>query len=152
MSSLYDLTAVIATEAELTEQLAEVMRLQQNALIRTDASTIASSVEKQEELLLPIEGLENERLRLTEEVWRAVSSKETLNVEHPTFSTLLKSLEEKDAEILSSVSGRLRSAVHEVMSLNQSNQYLIEHSRKFVHETFRIVTNGFSRQLIDHKI
>lgn len=151
MSNLNHLAAVMSTEAELTEQLVEVLKRQQEALVKTDATGIASAIEVQEELLLPIEGLEQERQRLTKEVWAEIGSRPTED-EQVNLSMLLSHLEKADAEELSSAGGRLRAAISDVMSVNEANRYLIDHSRKFVRETFRIVTNGFSRQLVDHKI
>jgi flagellar biosynthesis/type III secretory pathway chaperone len=152
MSNLNHLAEVIATEAELTEQLVAIMKQQQEALVKTDADAIASTVDRQEELLLPIEGLEQERARLTKEVWNEVASTKIVDDASVSLTMLVNHLNDEEATRLSTVGGRLHSAVKEMTSVNQANQYLIDHSRKFVRETFRIVTNGFSRKLVDHKI
>ncbi len=152
MSNLIHLAEVIATEAELTEQLIEVMKLQQQALISTDAETVAAMVDHQEELLLPIEGLEQERVRLTREVWNEIAPRKLPDNSPVPLSALLDQLQNDEAKKLSDAGSRLHSAVEQMLKVNQANQFLIEHSRKFVRETFRIVTEGYSRQLIDQRI
>ncbi len=152
MSNLVHLAEVIATEAELTEQLIEVMKRQQQALISTDAETVAAMVDHQEELLLPIEGLEQERVRLTREVWNEIAPRKLPDNSPVHLSALLDQLQNDEAKKLSDAGSRLHSAVEQMLKVNQANQFLIEHSRKFVRETFRIVTEGYSRKLIDQRI
>ena len=152
MNNLNHLEEVMATEAELTEQLIEVMKRQQQALVSIDSAAVESTVERQQELLMPIEGLEQERIRLTREIVAASMPKRVEEGEPVHLTTLLTCLDISEAKRLSSVGRRLHEAVEQMMKLNQANQYLLDHSRKFVRETFRIVTDGYSRKLIDQKI
>ena len=152
MNSLNHLAEVMATEAELTEQLVEVMKRQQAALIKTDAEGVARAVDRQEELMLVVEGLENERLRLAKEAWNEVTPQSTSASEHISLGQLLDLLSREQASQLSTVGRRLHVAVETIVQLNEANSYLIDHSRKFVKETFRIVTGGYTRQLFDQRI
>ncbi|MBI5474542.1 MAG: flagellar export chaperone FlgN [Ignavibacteriae bacterium] len=152
MNNLVHLAEVIATEAELTEQLIEMMKRQQLALMETDAETVAAMVDNQEELLLPIEGLEQERIRLTREVWNEIASRQVTDNAPVHLSALIERLPGDEAQRLSSAGSRLHTAVVQMLKVNQANQFLIEHSRRFIRDTFRIVTDGYSRQLIDHRI
>ncbi|MDL1891759.1 flagellar protein FlgN [Sphingobacteriales bacterium CHB3] len=152
MSNLNHLMEVMAAEAELTEQLIEVMKMQQQALVNLDHAEVEISVDKQQELLLPIEALEQERLRLTREVWCELTPPPDAPETSIHLTSLLHHLQRKDADRLSMLGSRLHSAVEVMMKVNQANQYLIEHSRRFVRETLRIVTDGHSRQIVDHRI
>lgn len=152
MSNLKHLAEVIVTEAELTEQLVDIMKQQQEALVNLDSVAVENTVERQQELLLPIEGLEQERLRLTKEIWNSVAPAASTMSKSVTLTTLLEHLDNEEAKTLSTVGTRLQMAVLKMTSLNQSNQYLIDHSRRFLRETFKIVTSGYSRQLVDQKI
>lgn len=151
MSNIHYLAEVMTTEAELTERLVAIMKQQQQALVNTDAAAVAESVDQEQELLLPIEGLEQERLRLLhavcEDIGYPVQDGSTVNL-----ADILHTLPAEAREKISVAGSRLHHAVEEMLRTNQANQYLIEHSRRFVRETFRIVTNGFSRQLVDQKI
>ncbi len=151
MSNIHHLAEVMMTEAELTERLVDIMKQQQQALVNTDAMAVAESVDQEQELLLPIEGLEQERLRLLRAVCEENGSpiQEGIPV---NLADLILTLPATDREMISAAGSRLHHAVEEMLRTNQANQYLIEHSRRFVRETFRIVTNGFSRQLVDQKI
>lgn len=151
MNSLHHLAEVMTTEAELTERLVAIMKQQQQALVNTDALGVAETVDQEQELLLPIEGLEQERLRLL----RAVCEESGRPVREDvpvSLADLMHKLSEDERQVISVAGSRLHQAVEEMLRTNQANQYLIEHSRRFVRETFRIVTNGYSRQIVDQKI
>jgi flagellar biosynthesis/type III secretory pathway chaperone len=152
MNNLNHLAEVMMTEAELTEQLIDVMKQQQHALIMLDPATVESTVDKQQELLLPIEGLEHERQRLTTEVLHDLVPHGTAEETPVSLARLMQHLNAGQAQQLSAASGRLLAAVETMMRMNQANQYLIEHSRKFVRETVRMVTGGNSRRLVDQRI
>lgn len=152
MNSINYLAEVMTAEAELTEQLVEVMRQQQAALVKTDSAALEKTTERQEELLLPIEGFEQERLRLTREVWSEIARRKTDDNDSVHLSALIALLQNEEAATIANVGSRLHSAVEQLVKLKQANEYLIEHSRTFVRETFKIVTNGYSRQLVDQKI
>jgi flagellar biosynthesis/type III secretory pathway chaperone len=145
MSLVKHLEEVMSTEAELTEALIDVMKQQQQALISINASALAESVEKEEELSLPIEGLEQERIRLTNEIVRSADA-------ITTFSQLLAQLSEEESARLKIVGKRLRKAIEQVTRINYANKFLIDHSRRFVHETVKIITGSYSKQLVDQKV
>jgi flagellar biosynthesis/type III secretory pathway chaperone len=152
MNSINYLAEIMTAEAELTEQLVEVMRNQQAALVKIDPLAVERATDRQQELLLPIEGLEQERVRLTREVWSQCAQQVIDESASVNLASLIKFMEREDAGRITAVGSRLHNAVEQMVKLNQANQYLIEHSRKLVHETFKIVTNGFSRQLVDQRI
>jgi flagellar biosynthesis/type III secretory pathway chaperone len=152
MNNINYLADVMTAEAELTEQLVEAMRQQQAALVKTDSATIETITERQEELLLPIEGFERERLRLTREVWSEIAGEKTDDADVIHVSSLILLLQNEEAATIANVAKRLHTAVEQLVTLKQANDYLIEHSRKFVRETFKIVSNGYARQLVDQKI
>jgi flagellar biosynthesis/type III secretory pathway chaperone len=152
MNNVNHLAEVMTTEAEIAEQLADVFVQQQRALVACDAETVVATVDQQQELMLPLEGLEQERERLTRELWQAVTAEKTNDDSPVNLSKLLERLDAEDASRLSKASSRLLSAVEKMMKLNQANQFLIEHSRKFVRETLRIVTNDYARPLVDRTI
>lgn len=151
MENLTHLREVMATEAELSEQLLQLMKMQQQALVQLDSITVEQTVEREQELLLPLEALEQERVRLTKEIM-TVLAPQRQSEEPVHLNSLMSMLSAEDAHRLSDVRNRLYQACDQVQKINYANKYLIEHSRRFVNETFRIVTNGYSRKLIDHKI
>lgn len=152
MSNVNYLADVMTAEAELTEQLVEVMREQQAALVNTDSACVVRTTEQQQELLLPIEGFEQERMRVTRELWSELAPQTHDHHDAVPLSSLIARLEEDDAATIANAGRRLRAAVEQMVTLKQANEYLIEHSRKLVRETMKIVTNDYSRQLVDQKI
>jgi flagellar biosynthesis/type III secretory pathway chaperone len=152
MNNIHHLTEVMATEAEIAEKLVDVIAQQQRALVACDTEAVVATVDQQQELLIPLEGLEKERERMTRELWHSVAPEAVDDTGPVNLSALLSRLERNDAMRLSDVSSRLLAAVEKMMKLNQANQFLIEHSRRFVRETLRIVTNDYARSLVDRTI
>lgn len=152
MTNLESLIEVMAAESDLAERLADIMKQQQQCLVNCDAEGVAATVEQHEELLFPLEGLEEERERLTRDLWNAVAPEPAPDDRPVNLSMLLGYLDESDAKKLSDASSTLLTNVEAIMKLNQANQFLIEHSRRFVRETLRIMTNDYARQLVDRKI
>lgn len=152
MNNLESLADVMATEAELAERLVDVIKQQQRALVACDAEAVAATIEQQQELMMPLEGLEQERERLTREVLRTLAPERMVEDKPVSFSALLHYLGVDEASRLSKIRRRLLAAIEAMMKVNQANHFLIEHSRTFVRETLRIVTNGYTRQLVDRKI
>ncbi len=152
MNSIHHLAEVMATEAEIAEKLVDVITQQQRALVACDTEAVVATVDQQQELMIPLEGLEHERERLTRELWHTVAPEAADDTRPVNLSALLNRLERNDAARLSNVSSRLLAAIEKMMKLNQANQFLIEHSRRFVRETLRIVTNDYARSLVDRTI
>ncbi len=152
MNSIHHLAEVMATEAEIAEKLVDVITQQQRALVACDTEAVVATVDQQQELMIPLEGLEHERERLTRELWHTVAPEAADESRPVNLSALLSRLERNDAVRLSDVSSRLLAAIEKMMKLNQANQFLIEHSRRFVRETLRIVTNDYARSLVDRTI
>jgi hypothetical protein len=152
MSKLDHLVEVMAAEAELTEQLMDVLKVQQRALVGLDTAAVTETVDKQQELLLTIEGFENERLRLTHEMLGGNGIAGSTDDNPATLDRLLTRVAGAEAERLAAVGSRLRNAVRGTTELNRTNQHLIDHSRKFVQETFRLVTQASPRQFVDQRI
>ncbi len=152
MNNVHYLTEVMTTEAEIAEQLVDVIAQQQRALVACDAEAVVATVDQQQELMIPLEGLEQERERLTRELWQTVTHEKLDDGKPVNLSALLSRLGANDAASLSDAGSRLLAAIEKMMKLNQANQFLIEHSRRFVRETLRIVTNDYARQLVDRTI
>lgn len=152
MNNVHHLAEVMTTEAEIAETLVDVITQQQRALVACDAEAVVATVDQQQELMIPLEGLEQERERLTRELWHAVAPESQDNNKPVNLSALLSHLDRNDAARLSDVGSRLLAAIEKMMKLNQANQFLIEHSRRFVRETMRIVTNDYARPLVDRTI
>lgn len=152
MNNIDCLVEVMTAESDLAEQLVEVMKQQQQYLVACNAEGVAGTVEQQQELLLPLEGLEQERERLSRDLWNTVAPEKAADDRPVNLSALIGYLSGPDAERVSNAGHRLLSTVETMMKLNQANQFLIEHSRKFVRETLRIITNDHARQLVDRKM
>jgi flagellar biosynthesis/type III secretory pathway chaperone len=122
-----NLEEVVRTEAEIAEVLLGLVRQQQNAIVHFQEAALRTILEQQEELLRPFEALEKERVRLM------------------GSATI-------DDESVPPVAKKLQRLAQEISDLNKQNRTLLEHSMKFVHQNIKILTEDFSRKLIDARI
>ena len=119
---------LMKTESELAEVLLGLLKQQQNAIVHFRDSEMLSIVEKQQNILRPFEALEKERAELTK------------HGKHPN--------EEETQHYRS----KLRSLVHQIIETNSQNKFLLENSLKFIQQNLRIITDGYTKQLLDAKI
>jgi flagellar biosynthesis/type III secretory pathway chaperone len=135
-NTMNELQEVLSTEIELGEALLNILRQQQQSLVSINAGLFAQSLEKEQTLLELLQSVEKERVRLSAEV----SDVPGLQSPAPRHRLIVE-LEE-----------RLKPIVTEILNTNQINKSLLEHSKQFIHETLRIITDDYSRQLVDHRI
>lgn len=122
------LEEILKTEAELAEALLGVLRAQQNAIIHFRGSSLTQLIEQQHSLLRPLEQLEKERQKLME------------------------ATNQNDDHTVAEQKKRLKSIVHQIIEINQQNKELLENALRFVHYNIRLLTEGFTKQLIDAKV
>ncbi|MCX7984366.1 MAG: flagellar protein FlgN [Bacteroidetes bacterium] len=122
------LEEILKTETELVEALLGVLRQQQNAIIHFQSTSLLKLVEQQHSLLRPLEQLERERVKLC--TTTSVNGDESVR-------------EQKQ---------RLKNLVRQIVEINQQNKRLLENALQFVQYNIRLLTDGFTKQLIDAKV
>jgi len=115
---------IVRTEAELAEALLGLLKQQQNAIVHFQDAALTSLLEQQQHLLVPLEALEKERAR----VFRARGAGSAPGSE------------------------RLRSLAREIAAINRQNRTLLEQGLRFIHQNLRILTEDFTRKLVDARI
>lgn len=153
MEAISQLKEIMKTEAELIEALLDAMQEQQDAIIRYEMDKLNMAMQKQQELLGPIESLEKERVKTglmimnVEDIEDARRARETFTIER-----LLPYLKDEDAEEVEAIGSRLRKGTETIVQITRENRRLLEHSRKFVRENIRILTGNYSKQVVDQKL
>jgi flagellar biosynthesis/type III secretory pathway chaperone len=133
MKTIDRLEQVLTAEAELAELMRDILKTKQEAIVKFDSAALDSAIEREEELASSIEALERERTSLTK--------------------SAVNELEHRDEMVrIEDVRHRLREAVHNVIVMNSENDSLLKHSLRFVRENIRILTENYSRQLVDQKV
>ncbi len=150
MTTIDDLEKVMLTEIELTEALIEVLAAQREAVVCVEPENLNGAVDKGEELVQPIEALEQERLRITDELWQELGG--GISEKTPTVSQLAERLSTTDAARVAGLGTRLRSSVEQILTINRDNKPLIENALKFVRENMRIIRESYPEGLVDHRM
>lgn len=146
MTTSEQFTEVLKTEAELASALLEVLQEQQQAIIHFQDASLAAAIERQQQLMKPIASLEKEWVKVSREFSRE------LHIDSPeplSLSVLTNRLPEEEAAQVSKYGKKLRSVVEKIFTVNSQNKMLLENSLRFIKHNIRIMTDGYSKKLID---
>jgi hypothetical protein len=156
MMAIEELHEVITTEAQLTEELAMILRQQQDAIIHNRADDLNALLERSEDMIQPIESLEKERLRLgglvVDGIVEGTGNGAGREGREVSYTDILARLSDEDSKSITAVIERLRRASQEVLKVNQLNMPLLAHARHFIKQTLRAATDDYKKNLIDKKV
>lgn len=145
-----ELEHVMQSEVEIGESLLGVMMQKQRCIVGLHGDDLTSLVVQEEELIKPLQQLEERRTRLAAEI--AGHPQENGQGTTVTITELLRHLAPGDALRISTMSTRLRTVSERIIRMNDQNRILLQRSVRFVHETLRMVTDDHTRQLVDHRV
>ena len=91
--------------------------------------------------------IEAERLEKTKELAKNLS----LDDLNPRLSQIIEGVEGKYAQRLEEQRDLLTSLVEKIRTLNKSNQFLLNHSLKFIEQSIKILLGGNDKASIYHK-
>jgi flagellar biosynthesis/type III secretory pathway chaperone len=153
MKTIDQLTEILKTEVELVEALIEVLDFQRQSIIYYNVDALSEGGRRQQELLKPFESLEQERIKATEKMIAEHSIKNTNgDARNIRLTEMAGQLPPREGESIRKLGERLREASKKVVQLNEENGRLIEHTQRFIHNNVRMLTENFSRQLVDQKM
>lgn len=158
MEKIEQLGQILQTEADLVEALAGVMVQKQQSIVRFDAGGLGTLTQREQDLLVPFQALESERMKLAAELAGTLPAAgspvagETPAPPAPTMRELLAALEVPTGTPVAGHAARLRAGVRRVLDLSQQNRMLMRHSLRFVRETLRLITKDNTRPLVDQRM
>ena len=152
MKDIELLRDVLEAETEVAGGIYDHLTREQAAIIGVSAEGLAASVRAGTMLLRPLEELEHERARCTEEIGKRLFPEGSPQLRPMNVRELVRYLPPADALVVSGAANRLRSVVQNIVAVNGRNRVLLERSRRFVDETLRIVTYDHTRSLIDQRM
>jgi flagellar biosynthesis/type III secretory pathway chaperone len=147
------LTRVIAKESDFADKLSEIIEKKQQAIIRMDADSLAAIVQAEEQVIAPLQTLEEERCRLVATLLRELpeySSNGQFSLNN--MDEILPLIPGEESALLGHQVAKLRNTVAKIVQLNENNKALIAHSHRFVQEMLRILTDNYKRQFVDQKM
>lgn len=149
IATIDQFTEVLKTEAELASALLEVLQEQQRAIVRFQDVRLGAAIERQQQLMKAIESLGKEWEKVSREFSRAlhIDTREPLRL-----SVLASRLPEKEAAQVSKYGKQLCSAVDKILSVNNQNKMLLENSLRFIKHSIRVMTDDYTKKLIDTTI
>ncbi len=146
MTTIDQFAEVLKTESEVADAILGTLYEQQEAIIHFRDGAMIAAVERERQLLAPMESLERER----ENLCRAFDSTTRPEISGKfNLSGLARQLPQHDAAKILGAGKVLKDKVEKIMTVNNQNKMLLEHSLRFVRQSLRIMTNDYTKKLID---
>lgn len=130
-----ELIAIIANEIDAFNELLKTLHDKQRAIVEGEISRLDKHVQNETRLAKETKNLEAERIERSKELAEELQI-ESLN---PKLSEIIEKVEETYAQRLSEQRELLRSLVQKVRNLNQSNQFLLNYSLKFIEKNMEML-------------
>jgi flagellar biosynthesis/type III secretory pathway chaperone len=149
MTTIDQFEEILKTETDVADAIIDNLYEQQQAIIQFRDKAILEAAERGRRLLEPMESLERER----EKLCRAFDS--TMHPEsNGTFrlSGLARSLPNDQAAKILGAGKVLKGRVEKIMTVNNQNKMLLDHSLRFVRQSLRIMTDNYTKKLVDTTI
>lgn len=140
-SKVDELIEVIKVECDLANALRDISEEKRKALLDMDGPALAGCTGRELEIIGPLQALEQERIRRSADLDRSLRDRQS----GPAGEG------EPELMKLEAIKEQLRSIVREILTANELNRILLEHSREYIRENLRLVTGNFVLQLVDRK-
>lgn len=151
--TINQLEEIMRTELDLAQALFSVLEEEEQAIVRLQIESLDKLVAREHELLKPIQDLEKERNKLV----NALASQAQISHGPRRDSTvplreLLGCLDTEDARRISTMGTTLREETEKILTINRRIKILLSQSLRFVRESVGILTENYSKQLIDERV
>jgi len=130
-----ELITIISSEIDAFNDLLKTLHEKQRAIVEGEISRLDKHVQNETRLANTTRSLEAERIERSKELAEELQI-DSLN---PKLSEIIEKVEEKYAQRLSEQRELLRSLVLKVRNLNQSNQFLLNYSLKFIEKNMEML-------------
>jgi flagellar biosynthesis/type III secretory pathway chaperone len=153
MTNVDQLADVLRTEIQLARELLEAALQQQQAILSFQADGLRQAVVNEEGLIEPLMDVEHQRAQLAQDiVIKTPALKGVPGANQVKLSDIISQINKDESARIGDLGARLRDVVEQVRTVNQQNKTLLEHSLQFIRGTIRLVTDNYSRSLVDQKI
>lgn len=143
------LEEIMRTEIELAQALLVVLEEQQEAIVHLKISSLDDLIAREHQLLKPIQDLEKERNKI---VCHLVPQSAQKTDSAVPLRELVVYLNSEDAKRISELGAKLGEKVETIVNFNRRIKILLNQSLRFVRESVGMLTDNYSKQLIDQKI
>jgi flagellar biosynthesis/type III secretory pathway chaperone len=152
-SEVQDLAQILKAEVDLMAALTGVMQEKQQAIVRFQGDLLADCTQREEELMQPLEALEDERIKRSAALASMLQPSVDGRKARPLpLRDLVSRLKGDEAVSLGELAEQLQSSVQRILEVNGHNRLLLQHSLRFVKQTLRIITDDHRKQLIDERM
>ena len=126
---------VVNREASCLEEFLNLLIDQQKFLVENDIENLKDGVAKQQQIISKVKALEKNRAQLVAQY----SAGNDLNPKDVTISNLARRAEGEIADKLLGLQSTLMSLHQKIEKAKRKNEFLIEHSMKYIEGTIRLI-------------
>jgi len=129
------ITEVVEREAACLEEFLKLLIDQQKYIVDNEIDNLKNGVARQQEIIKKIKNLEKSRI----EILGRLSESENLDPKNLTISSLACHAEGEISEKLLQLQSSLLALHNKIEKAKRKNEFLIEHSMKYIEETIRLL-------------
>ena len=142
-----ELLAVMNEEVDAVENLLDVMKEKQKAIISMANEDLQESIAKELKIVSLTKLLEKQRLELVQKI-----VPETNYPSKITISQLADNFKGEESKRLLSLKQRLRESLEQMKEINEVNRLLIVRGKEFAKENISILTSYGKKNLVNKKV
>jgi len=136
VDSLYKkILDIIQNEATCLEEFFNLLVNQQTYLVESDLENLKAGVARQQEIIDQVKNLEKSRLQIIAHF----SGQAQLDPKDVTISSLARKAQGEIANQLLNLQTNILSLHGKIEKAKRKNQFLIEHSMKYIEETIKLI-------------
>jgi flagellar biosynthesis/type III secretory pathway chaperone len=147
MNDKEKLLAVMNEEVDAVENLLDIMKNKQKAIISMANDDLQENIDKELKMVSLTKSLERQRLDIVQRIVPESNYPSKI-----TISELINNFEGEESKRLLSLKQRLMESLEQMKDVNEINRLLIERGKKFVKENISILTSHGEKNLVNKKV
>ncbi|MFH1194314.1 MAG: flagellar protein FlgN [bacterium] len=149
IQNLFDLLSKLG---DSLNRLLGLVKEKQRALVGNDRVALEKCIKSEEQILVMIQGVEEERLKMIHSINAELGGKNRVTKISSIAEMLKGKIAPEKLKQLTATEKKIKSDIAEIMSLNKQNLFLIQHSRSFISETINTLLSSRKRSILDRKV
>ena len=148
---LQSLISVLTNQEKNLKKLLEIINQKKDALVGSNYELLNKLVNKEEQSLLDIQLTEEERLKITKDLfeqYEITSDRYKLEI---LLNSLVNKVDSRITQEIGDSEKRIKNTIKEITRVNHLNMVLIQQSRSLISQTIEAVLNTNTKSILDRK-
>jgi hypothetical protein len=149
---IQNLLNLLTRLGENLNRLLGFVKEKQKALVSNDRAALDKCIKSEEQILVMIQSVEEERLQMIHSINTELGIKNPSTKISSIAEILKGKIPQQKMNQLVSIEKKIKSDIAEITTLNKRNLFLIQHSRNFIKETINSLLSSRKKSILDRKV